>query len=45
MRALLRRYKGTIRNAYKHLYADREKLIEQKWIEGGKGDMNLLPTS
>lgn len=36
---------GTIRNAYKHLYTDRNKLIEAKWIEGGKGDMSLLPAS
>lgn len=36
---------GTIRNAYKHLYNDRAKLIEPKWIEGGKGDMSLLPVS
>lgn len=36
---------GTIRNAYKHLYTDREKLIDLKWIENGKGDMGLLPAS
>jgi len=36
---------GTIRNAYKHLYNDRNKLIDPKWIEDGKGDMNLLPSS
>lgn len=36
---------GTIRNAYKHLYTDREKLIDPKWIENGKGDISLLPSS
>jgi len=36
---------GTIRNAYKHLYNDRNGLIDPKWIEGGKGDMTLLPPS
>jgi len=36
---------GTIRNAYKHLYNDREKLIDPEWIKGGKGDMNGLPPS
>ncbi|KAI5787260.1 cyclin-like protein [Geopyxis carbonaria] len=36
---------GTIRNAYKHLYNDRLALIEDKWIENGKGDINLLPSS
>lgn len=36
---------GTIRNAYKHLYNDREKLIDSKWIENGKGDITLLPSS
>lgn len=34
---------GTIRNAYRHLFNDRLKLIEEDWIQGGKGDMNLLP--
>lgn len=36
---------GTIRNAYKHLYNDRENLINKKWLENGKGDISLLPTS
>jgi transcription initiation factor TFIIB len=36
---------GTIRNAYKHLYEEREKLINKKWIENGKGKMSALPTS
>jgi hypothetical protein len=36
---------GTIRNAYKHLHNDRNKLIDPKWIEDGKGDMDLLPSS
>lgn len=36
---------GTIRGAYKQLYADRERLIDPEWIKDGKGDMNNLPTS
>jgi len=36
---------GTIRNAYKHLYTDRNKLIDLKWIENGKGDISALPSS
>jgi len=36
---------GTIRNAYKHLYNDRNKLIDPKWIENGKGDISALPSS
>jgi len=36
---------GTIRNAYKHLYTDRNKLIDPKWIENGKGDISALPSS
>ncbi|KAI9796249.1 MAG: transcription initiation factor IIB [Piccolia ochrophora] len=36
---------GTIRTAYKFLYAEREKLIEPEWIQDGKGDMKLLPPS
>jgi len=36
---------GTIRNAYKHLYNDREKLIDPEWIKDKKGDMNALPQS
>ncbi|CCX06133.1 cyclin-like protein [Pyronema domesticum] len=36
---------GTIRNAYKHLYNDREKLIDKAWYENGKGDLSALPQS
>lgn len=36
---------GTIKTAYKLLYNEREALVDQKWIEGGKGDIKLLPTS
>ncbi|CAZ83895.1 cyclin-like protein [Tuber magnatum] len=36
---------GTIRNAYKHLYTDRNKLIDPKWVENGKGDISALPSS
>ncbi|KAA8567425.1 hypothetical protein EYC84_010442 [Monilinia fructicola] len=36
---------GTIRTAYKYLYADREKLIEPEWIADGKGKMDNLPVS
>ncbi|KAI9803017.1 MAG: hypothetical protein M1825_002250 [Sarcosagium campestre] len=36
---------GTIRTAYKFLYAEREKLINPEWIKDGKGDMQLLPPS
>ncbi len=36
---------GTIRTAYKFLYAEREKLIDPEWIKDGKGDMKLLPAS
>ncbi|TGZ85710.1 cyclin-like protein [Ascodesmis nigricans] len=32
----------TIRNVYKCLYADREALISQRWIDDGKGDMSKL---
>jgi transcription initiation factor TFIIB len=30
---------GTIKDAYKALYAAREKLVDPKWIEGGKGSL------
>ncbi|KAH0604805.1 uncharacterized protein H6S33_006473 [Morchella sextelata] len=33
----------TIRNAYKHLYNDRAKLIDRTWLEEGKGDLERLP--
>lgn len=36
---------GTIRTAYKFLYAEREKLVDPEWIKDGKGDMALLPSS
>jgi transcription initiation factor TFIIB len=34
---------GTIRTAYKHLYQERERLIEKEWIADGKGAMQNLP--
>ena len=34
---------GTIRTAYKLLYLDKDKLIESKWLEEGKGDLKNLP--
>lgn len=34
---------GTIRGAYKQLYAERERLIDPNWIKDGKGDMKNLP--
>lgn len=34
---------GTIRTAYKLLYLDKDKLIESKWLEDGKGDLKKLP--
>lgn len=36
---------GTIRGAYKQLYAEREHLIESEWIKDGKADMSKLPAS
>ncbi|KAH8147733.1 uncharacterized protein LAJ45_08198 [Morchella importuna] len=33
----------TIRNTYKGLYNDREKLIDPKWLEDGRGDVKRLP--
>jgi len=36
---------GTIRGAYKHLYAARDRLIDPSWIEKDKGDMNKLPVA
>lgn len=36
---------GTIRGAYKQLYAHRERLIDPEWIKDGKGDMSRLPPS
>jgi transcription initiation factor TFIIB len=34
---------GTVRNAYKVIYASREQLVDPKWIENGKGSMVQLP--
>lgn len=36
---------GTIRGAYKQLYADRDALVNPEWIKNGKGDMANLPVS
>jgi len=36
---------GTIRGAYKQLYAERERLIDPEWLKEGKGDMSRLPVS
>jgi transcription initiation factor TFIIB len=36
---------GTIRGAYKQLYAERERLVDKEWIKDGKGDMSRLPVS
>jgi transcription initiation factor TFIIB len=36
---------GTIRGAYKQLYAERERLVDPAWIKDGKGDMKQLPSS
>ncbi|OLL22397.1 Transcription initiation factor IIB, partial [Neolecta irregularis DAH-3] len=30
---------GTIRNAYKLLYQDREKLVKQEWLANGRGNL------
>ena len=35
---------GTVRNAYKVIYASREQLIDPKWVENGKGSMVWLPS-
>ena len=36
---------GTIRTAYKFLYAKKDQLIDPDWVKDGKGDMKLLPLS
>ncbi|KAJ5103644.1 transcription initiation protein [Penicillium argentinense] len=36
---------GTIRGAYKQLYAERERLIDPEWLKDGKGDLSRLPAS
>lgn len=35
---------GTIRHAYKLIYPDRERFINPKWLQEGKG-MKALPTA
>jgi transcription initiation factor TFIIB len=34
---------GTVRNAYRVIYAAREQLVDPKWIANGKGSMVRLP--
>jgi transcription initiation factor TFIIB len=34
---------GTVRNSYKLIWADKEKLVEPRWIESGKGSLENLP--
>jgi transcription initiation factor TFIIB len=34
---------GTVRNSYKLIWADKEKLVEPRWIESGKGSLVFLP--
>lgn len=34
---------GTVRNAYKVIWASKEQLVDPKWIEPGKGSMVWLP--
>ena len=36
---------GTIRGAYKQLYAERESLVDKEWIRDGKGALKNLPAS
>ena len=36
---------GTIRGAYKQLYAERESLVDKEWIKDGKGALKNLPPS
>ncbi|KAL4873462.1 hypothetical protein BDV12DRAFT_78539 [Aspergillus spectabilis] len=36
---------GTIRGAYKQLYAERESLVDKEWIKEGKGALKNLPPS
>jgi transcription initiation factor TFIIB len=35
---------GTVRNAYKLIWTDKDKLVDPRWIESGKGSMVLLPS-
>jgi len=34
---------GTIRLVYRFYYAERERLVDKKWIEGGKAALDRLP--
>lgn len=36
---------GTIKSAYKQLYAKKDKYIESDWTREGKGDVKNLPAS
>lgn len=36
---------GTIRNAYKLIYVEREKLIDSAWIKEGKVELRRLPAA
>ena len=36
---------GTVRNAYKVIWASKEQLVDPKWLEPGKGSMVLLRTT
>lgn len=36
---------GTIRTAYRFLYAEREKLIDKSWLGEGKGSLDRLPAA
>lgn len=33
----------TIRNAYKVIYPDREKLVDPKWLQDGNSNMSKVP--
>ncbi|EJD53975.1 cyclin-like protein [Auricularia subglabra TFB-10046 SS5] len=35
---------GTLKLVYKLLYADREKLVKQEWIDAGKASLDRLPS-
>ena len=36
---------GTIRQAYKTLYTNRERLVDPEWIKDGKGSLDNLPST
>ena len=36
---------GTIRNAYKLIYGEKEKLIDPAWVREGKVDIKRLPAA